>query len=400
MTGGNDAGGNGANWTFEPCDWTPTVASAIPDTSVVEDNPPIDNYRDLNAVFTDVEDGSQLTFAIQSNTNPGLVTPTIDADSALDLSFTASLNGVATITVRATDSYALFVDDVFTVTVLDSTPPDAITDLATGTITSSSVQLTWTAPGDDGATGTATTYDVRYSTSIINDGNWASATQATGEPSPQAAGNGETFSVTGLNSSTTYYFAIKTSDEVPNESPLSNVPSATTLNGAPTVPAAIADTTVNGDNPPVDNYRDLKAVFTDYEDGSALTYAIQANTNPGLVTPTIGADSALDLSFTAGINGAATITVRATDNGALFVDDVFTVTVLDTHLPDAITDLGTGSVSSSSVQLTWTAPGDDAATGTATSYDVRYSTSTITEGNWAAATQASGEPFAQGRGQR
>ncbi len=376
----------------------PTVVAAIADTSVVEDNPPVDNYRDLKAVFTDFEDGSALTFTIQTNTNPGLVTPTIGADSALDLSFTASLNGAATITVRATDSGALFVDDVFTVTVLDTTPPDAVADLATGTVTASSVDLSWTAPGDDGATGTATTYDVRYSTSVINDGNWASATQATGEPAPQVAGSSETFTVTGLNSTTTYYFAIKTSDEVPNESALSNVPSATTLNGPPTVAAAIADTTVNGDNPPVDNYRDLKAVFTDFEDGSALTYTIQGNTNPGLITPTIGADSALDLSFTAGINGAATITVRATDSGALFVDDVFTVTVLDTHAPEAITNLATGSVSSSSVQLTWTAPGDDGATGTATTYDVRYSTSTITEGNWASATQASGEPSPQAAG--
>ena len=41
---------------------TPTVASAIPDTTVVENNPAIDNYRDLKAVFTDVEDGSALTF--------------------------------------------------------------------------------------------------------------------------------------------------------------------------------------------------------------------------------------------------------------------------------------------------------------------------------------------------
>ena len=53
-------------------------------------------------------------------------------------------------------------------------------DLATGTVTGSSIQLSWTAPGDDGATGTATTYDVRYSTATINAGNWASATQATG----------------------------------------------------------------------------------------------------------------------------------------------------------------------------------------------------------------------------
>ena len=110
----------------------------------------------------------------------------------------------------------------------DLMPPDAIADLATGTITSSSVDLSWTAPGDDAATGTATTYDVRYSTSTITAGNWAAATQASGEPSPQVAGSGESFTVTGLSASTLYYFAIKTSDEVPNESTISNVPSATT----------------------------------------------------------------------------------------------------------------------------------------------------------------------------
>ena len=34
------------------------------------------------------------------------------------------------------------------------------------------VKLTWTAPGDDGTVGTATSYDVRYSTGVINAGNW------------------------------------------------------------------------------------------------------------------------------------------------------------------------------------------------------------------------------------
>ena len=208
------------NWSANT---TPIVAAAIPDTTVNEDNPPIDNYRDLKAVFTDAEEGSGLIFSIESNTNSGLVTPTIvPADSTLDLSFTASTSGTATITIRATDAGGLFVDDVFTVTVTDSTPPDAITDLATGTVTDLSVLLSWTAPGDDGATGTATTYDVRYSTSTIIEANWASATQASGEPSPQIAGSSESFTVTGLSETTTYYFAIKTSDEVPNESAISN----------------------------------------------------------------------------------------------------------------------------------------------------------------------------------
>ena len=115
-----------------------------------------------------------------------------------------------------------------TTSAVESTPPAAVTNLATGTVTTSSVALSWTAPGDDGATGTATTYDVRYSTSTINEGNWDSAIQASGEPSPLVAGSSESFTVTGLSASTTYYFAIKTSDEVPNVSAISNVPSGTT----------------------------------------------------------------------------------------------------------------------------------------------------------------------------
>jgi phosphodiesterase/alkaline phosphatase D-like protein len=90
------------------------------------------------------------------------------------------------------------------------------------------VQLTWTAPGDDGATGTAASYDVRYSTSVINAVNFDAATQAAGEPSPHAAGTPESFLVTGLAPDTQYFFAVKTRDESNNVSNISNVPSVTT----------------------------------------------------------------------------------------------------------------------------------------------------------------------------
>lgn len=116
--------------------------------------------------------------------------------------------------------------------VPDTTPPAAISDLSLSGATTNSIDLDWTAPGDDGSTGSATSYDVRYSTSVINDGNWAGATQVIGEPSPSSAGSAESMTVSGLDENTTYYFAIKTSDEVPNESALSNVPSLATLAGA------------------------------------------------------------------------------------------------------------------------------------------------------------------------
>ena len=45
--------------------------------------------------------------------------------------------------------------------------------------------------------------------SAINDSNWAVATQVTGEPAPAVAGTIQNMVVSGLSSSTTYYFAIE-----------------------------------------------------------------------------------------------------------------------------------------------------------------------------------------------
>jgi hypothetical protein len=110
----------------------------------------------------------------------------------------------------------------------DTTAPANVADLASPSSTASSATLTWTAPGDDGTVGTAAQYDIRYSTAVITDANFNSATQAADLPVPSTAGTGETFTVTGLTENTTYYFALKTADEVPNWSGLSNVANATT----------------------------------------------------------------------------------------------------------------------------------------------------------------------------
>ena len=109
----------------------------------------------------------------------------------------------------------------------DGVAPSAVTDLAAGNPTFNSVTLTWTATGDDGTNGTANSYDVRYSTSIITDKNWDTAIKASREPIPQSAGSTEIFTVSGLSDSTSYYFAIKVLDNVGNPSELSNVVSET-----------------------------------------------------------------------------------------------------------------------------------------------------------------------------
>jgi subtilisin family serine protease/sugar lactone lactonase YvrE len=111
----------------------------------------------------------------------------------------------------------------------DTTPPDAITDLAAGGATSYSLTLTWTATGDDGNVGTASTYEVRYATSPIDEAGFANAHPAPGAPEPHAAGSPEQMEVTGLTFGTTYYFAVKARDEWENPSPISNVGAGTTL---------------------------------------------------------------------------------------------------------------------------------------------------------------------------
>ena len=110
----------------------------------------------------------------------------------------------------------------------DTTAPAAVTTLSATAWTETSITLGWTAPGDDGSTGTAASYDIRYSLSTISGATWASATAVSGEPSPAAAGTGQSYAITGLTDSTRYYFALKTSDEDSNISALSNVVDRTT----------------------------------------------------------------------------------------------------------------------------------------------------------------------------
>jgi len=125
----------------------------------------------------------------------------------------------------------------------DITPPSAIANLTATGSTATSISLSWTAPGDDGSTGTATSYDVRYSTSTITTANWGSATQATGEPTPTAAGTTQTFTVGSLAGSTTYYVAVRTTDDRGNLSAISNVVNRATLDNI--APAAVRDLSYN-----------------------------------------------------------------------------------------------------------------------------------------------------------
>jgi hypothetical protein len=115
--------------------------------------------------------------------------------------------------------------------------------ISIGVVTDSTAIVAWVAVGDDSLTGTASRYDVRYSTSPINTSNWGSASQVTNEPTPLAAGTPQTCMVHGLGRQVTYYVAARAIDEANNTSALSNVPSFSTPDTAP--PAAVRDLSAN-----------------------------------------------------------------------------------------------------------------------------------------------------------
>ncbi|HEY3403796.1 MAG TPA: S8 family serine peptidase [Ohtaekwangia sp.] len=104
----------------------------------------------------------------------------------------------------------------------ETTPPDAIINLAATDATITSILLTWTAPGENGIGQTAQ-YDFRYSTSPITVQNFNLATQVLDELPPRSAGDSETLWVKGLLPDTRYYFAAKSTDFYGNISDISNV---------------------------------------------------------------------------------------------------------------------------------------------------------------------------------
>jgi len=109
-------------------------------------------------------------------------------------------------------------------------------------VTATGVTLAWTAPGDDGTSGQASRYDLRWSTApIVTLADFAQATAVTGLPAPQPAGGPESFAVGGLTPQTSYWFALVTYDESGNGSGLSNTLQVSTLVSSDVIrPAPVA----------------------------------------------------------------------------------------------------------------------------------------------------------------
>jgi hypothetical protein len=300
------------------------------------------------------------------------------------------------------------------IVVYGDDPPDAVTDLAAGNPDWFKLDLTWTAPTDY-PLGPVAAYDIRYSTSTITEGNWASATPCGSSPAVLEPGQTQTTTVSGLSAGTTYYFALKSRDAGNKWSALSNVASGTTGPLDVIAPSAVSDLsfsnvqanrvtlswTATGDDGMVgvaDRY-DVRYATEPLTEGNWDT-ASQATAEP---TP-----KAPGQTETWILRGLAPVTtyyvaIKVGDEVPNFsaISNVvtFTTPVADLTAPDAIADLRLTGTHIKAAFLTWTAPVDLGGTGCG-EYDLRYSTSPIDAGNFDSATQVAGEPAPAAPGTR
>ena len=358
------------------------------------------------------------------------------AGSEQTMSFIAPQEGITLhFAIKAVDdsgnSGGLSNDLEVTTTVV---APGAVTDLVATNLTSTTADLFWSASGDSGFVGTADHYEVRYSTSPITEGNFGSATLATGIPTPSAPGTPESMTVTGLSPSSSYFFALKVFDETGADSPLSNVVTGPTQAPDTTAPGDVTDL---AGGPPFDaNLIGATAVTSSGDftpktratDGDLLSYW----SSPGRGAPTeefITVDGGFIQDFTR-------VRLRSRSAGALFPEDVeilvsddnasFTSVTTRTGLPATTStwhtidfpptsgryiqvkatktrmsaggqyyaqiaeiELYQGGFIPGPVTLSWTAPGDDGVIGVAADYELRWSSSPITPGNFGSATEIS-----------
>ena len=317
-------------------------------------------------------------------------------------------------------------------------PPAPILDLTLTGVAQNWVDVKWTATGDDGNTGTAAAYEIRFSPTPINESNWDQALTATTQPStvaPEPAGTVQSARLTGLAPNTPYFVAIKVVDEIQQRSVLSNILPFETADG--TAPGRIGDLSVAAldpsDTPPLSTTAVASSGCFSPEtceenlldDHPATGWFSPrrdvSSTENVTLDPTTGADSPVNLSK---------IRLRAANGFEDMFPRDFQLQVKETSAGDwktivqetnfvtgggweewviggqtahrfrvlvdatgawggkhyaAIGDIALfdDSAALTSVRLTWSATGDDGTSGTASAYDLRRAGGTVTEDTFA-----------------
>jgi hypothetical protein len=141
-----------------------------------------------------------------------------------------------------------------------------------------SITLNWTATGDDGAAGRATTYELRFSEQPVSGTDtttwWNNASTAGALPPPLTSGSRESYVMSGLATGSAYYFVLRVADEAGNWSGFSNVRArqAGTSGGTLATPESFTASMVSGG---------VDLSWTEPSSGSGSGYHLYRRTGAG-----------------------------------------------------------------------------------------------------------------------
>ena len=256
----------------------------------------------------------------------------------------------------------------------DVAGPAAVTDLiVSDNSVPNTLQLRWTAPGDDGTKGDITggEFRIQYSTYVLA---WSTSSAQVSVSSSMVSGEIQTYDVGSLLGDSTYYFIVWTADDGGNWAALSNTATGWTLdNVAPAVPAGV--TAIAGDA-----YVSLSWSANTEDDFSS--YLIYRSTDNSNFTNILSTDS---VAYTdTGLVNLTTyyyfLTALDTYGNTSSSSAVVYAMPQDVTAPAAVTDLIVADNSAANaLKLRWTAPGDDGTNGDITGgeFRIQYSTYVI-----------------------
>jgi len=327
---------------IEGGDLTPVVANPLADVSVLQDAPA--TTIDLAATFSDAEEGSALSYSVIDNTNPTLVTATVNS-AMLSLAYGAGQHGRALITVRATDSAGGFAVDTFEVVVNGKPTVNAVADQSINSGVALNLPLTAADPENGPLAFTATGVPVGAIFTDNGDGT------ATLQWTP------------GLTDVGVYSVTVTATDDqglTDQKSFTLTVTGSTTE--LPPVLAPISNLTVNESI--------ALSVTVSAIDGNGQAITLSASGIPTGATFTDNGDGTGRLRWTPGFAdaGVYTVTVTAEDTTNATATQTFTITVVNLNRkPTASTTGNQQVVEGQTVNLTVTAsdPDGDAITMTA-----------------------------------
>jgi phosphodiesterase/alkaline phosphatase D-like protein len=342
--------GNSGDNTFtttSPPDTTPPVISSITEGSVTSTNATITWNTDEDAT-SQVEYGTTTAYGSTSALNSTPVTSHSRALSGLTSSTTyhyrvLSRDGAGNLATSADNTFS-------TLAAPDITPP-VISSIAEGSVTSTSVSISWKT--DEGATsqveyGTTMSYG---STSALNSTLVTSHSR----------------SLSGLTSSTTYHYRVISSDAAGNLATSADN-TFTTLPAPDTTPPVISGLTASNisSSASVITWSTNEGATSQVEYGTTMSYGSTSALNSTPVTSHSRSLSGLTSSNTYHYRVRS---IDAAGNQAVSGDNTFTTSPLPDTTPPVISSINEGSVTSTSATITWN-------TGEGATSQVEYGTTT------------------------